>query len=496
MLIHAGLAAGPGLYNRGLLFTEPAFLFVFLPAALGLYYASPRFLRNTVLAGLSFVFYALGEQAFLPWFILSIGLNYLAALAIDRSSREDRRRLYLAVGITSDLLLLSIFKYAGFFVSELQPLLAWLGFRAVPIPQLVLPLGISFFTFHKISYKVDVYRRVCAAKSSPVDLALYLLLFPQLIAGPIVRFKEMVGDLEGRRESIAHFFAGIQRFAIGFSKKMLLANPLGRTVDRIFADNASVAMASLPPETAWLGIVCYAGQIYFDFSGYSDMAIGLARMFGFVFPENFNYPYVARSVTEFWRRWHMSLSRWFRDYLYVPLGGNRISPARTHLNLCIVSLLCGLWHGAAGRFIVWGAWHGALLAVERAGLGATLDRLPRWLGHIYTLLAVLVAWVFFRAESLGDGLRYLQAMFLLGHPDPAFRVGIYWGEMFAPVLFLAVLLSIPVRPWLAAKFESHPAGYPALAWQGAYSLVLVSGFALSLALVASNAYNPFIYFRF
>ena len=290
------------MYNRGLLFTEPAFLFVFLPVALGLYYISPRVLRNAVLAFLSLFFYSLGEQAFLPWFALSIGVNYFIGIAIDQSKVEARRRLYLRVGIASDLLLLLIFKYSGFFVSEAQPVLSWIGFPAVHAPELALPLGISFFTFHKISYKMDVYRRVCAAKSSPIDLALYLLLFPQLIAGPIVRFKEMAGDLVRRRESVSHFMAGIQKFAIGFSKKMLIANPLGRTVDRIFADSAATATAALPPETAWLGIVCYAGQIYFDFSGYSDMAIGLARMFGFVFPENFNYPYVARSMTEFWRR--------------------------------------------------------------------------------------------------------------------------------------------------------------------------------------------------
>ena len=482
------------MYNRGLLFTEPAFLFVFLPVALGLYYISPRVLRNAVLAFLSLFFYSLGEQAFLPWFALSIGVNYFIGIAIDQSKVEARRRLYLRVGIASDLLLLLIFKYSGFFVSEAQPVLSWIGFPAVHAPELALPLGISFFTFHKISYKMDVYRRVCAAKSSPIDLALYLLLFPQLIAGPIVRFKEMAGDLVRRRESVSHFMAGIQKFAIGFSKKMLIANPLGRTVDRIFADSAATATAALPPETAWLGIVCYAGQIYFDFSGYSDMAIGLARMFGFVFPENFNYPYVARSMTEFRRRWHMSLSRWFRDYLYVPLGGNRISPARTYLNLGIVFLLCGFWHGAASRFIVWGALHGALLALERAGLGAALARWPRVFGHCYTLLAVLVTWVFFRANSLAEGMRYLQAMFAQGSLDRStFGASIYWSEMFTPVIFFAILFSMPIRPWLVTTYSRE---YPVLAWQGAYALVLTSSFALSLALVASNAYNPFIYFRF
>ena len=451
-----------------------------------IYHACPKQFRNAILALLSFIFYSLGEQAFLPWFVLSITINFFIGIAIDRSRIAARRRAYLAVGVASDLGLLVVFKYAGFLISAISP--TW------KVPELALPLGISFFTFHKISYKVDVYRRDCAAKSSPVDLALYLLFFPQLIAGPIVRFKEMAHDLVARVESAALFQAGIRRFAIGLSKKMLIANPLGQVVGRIFYDHGTQPGA-LPPETAWLGILCYTGQIYFDFSGYSDMAIGMARMFGFVFPENFDHPYISRSVTEFWQRWHMSLSRWFRDYVYIPLGGNRLSPARTYLNLCIVFLLCGLWHGAAGRFLAWGAMHGMLLALERAGVGGALVRLPRPIGHGYTLLAVMVTWVFFRADSFASGVLYLQSMFLLhGPPDRGtFGWGSYWSNPLGLLIGAAILFSIPVHGWLVSRPGMV---YRSWASQGAYAALLSAGFVMSLALVAGNSYNPFIYFRF
>ena len=469
-------------------FTEPAFLFYFLPGTLALYHLLPERFRNPLLTLASLLFYAAGEWRFVGWLLASTAATYLVARGIDAWRGSRAASWVLVAGIVTDLLLLGYFKYWGFGVRTLTRL----GLFHGSLPDIVLPLGISFFTFHKLSYKVDVYRGTAEVRRNPLDLLLYILFFPQLIAGPIVRYHDIAGELLSRRLGVEGFASGVRRFGIGLGKKMLVANTVAVVADQMFA----VEPARLGAAAAWLGVVCYAVQIYFDFSGYSDMAIGLARMFGFHFLENFDHPYVSRSVTEFWRRWHLSLSRWFRDYLYLPLGGSRISPARTYLNLSVVFLLCGLWHGASWTFVVWGAFHGALLIAERAGWGRVLARLPRAVQHAQTLLWVLVGWVFFRAHSVQQGVSYLRAMLGLGAASDAAQVlaSITPGVVLA--LTAGLIGSTPVMAqvrerWAAA--EGAPAG-AALAW--GRDLAVVGLLLLSTMQVASGTYNPFIYFRF
>jgi alginate O-acetyltransferase complex protein AlgI len=359
----------------------------------------------------------------------------------------------------------------------------------------VLPIGISFFTYHAISDVVDVYRRDASAQKRPVEAALYLLVFPQLIAGPIVRYRQIAAQLTARVTTLDDFAAGVRRFIVGLGKKMLIANTLAAPADQIFglpADQITTAHA-------WLAVTCYTLQIYFDFSGYSDMAIGLGRMFGFRFPENFNYPYIASSVQDFWRRWHMSLSAWFRDYVYIPLGGNRASTGRVYFNLVLVFFLCGLWHGANWTFVVWGLFHGAFLVFERLGLLDALARLPALLRHAYVLLVVMVAWVFFRADSIGGAATMLQALVGFGGAAPSPYTPIwYLTPQVALALAAGIAGSGPLLPWLAGLRERATTEAPraAFAWETASTLALMAVFAGAIIQLAAGTYNPFIYFRF
>jgi alginate O-acetyltransferase complex protein AlgI len=467
-----------------MLFTEPAFLFAFLPVLLGLYVITPRALRNVLLTVASLLFYTLGELRFLPFMIGSIALNYGVALWIESTRTSRRGGAVLVVGIASDLALLLVFKYAGWLAENLNSVLASMGFDEIHVPHLLLPLGISFFTFHKISYKVDVYRGISSAQRNPITLALYILFFPQLIAGPIIRYHDVADQLDGRRVTLDGFAEGVRRFMIGMAKKVIIANSVAVTADAIF---------SLPHEQvgfgiAWLGVLAYTLQIYFDFSGYSDMAIGLGLMFGFRFLENFDHPYASRSITEFWRRWHISLSRWFRDYLYVPLGGNRHGKARTYRNLMVVFFLCGLWHGASWAFVAWGLFHGLFLVLERVRFGASLALLPRVVAHGYTLIIVMVGWVFFRAETFGQALAFLRAMIGLSHTSVA-TCADYLDAWTALALIAGCIFSMPVRTWLRERWElSRIEPLPTLA--------MFATFFLCLVLVAAGTYNPFLYFRF
>ena len=342
-----------------MLFTEPTFLFLFLPVLLALYFITRSrehgAYGNWLLLVASVVFYATGGGSF-TWLMLgSIAFNYWMAILVSRNQR------WLPFAIAVNLTVLGVFKYANFFADNINALLRMAGGQPIAVPRVLLPIGISFFTFHAISYVVDVHRRDATAQKSPVHAALYLLLFPQLIAGPIIRYRDIADQLARRLVTVDDFGYGVRRFIIGLAKKVLVANVVAGPADRIFA----MPVAELSAGHAWLGLTCYTLQIYFDFSGYSDMAIGLGRMFGFRFPENFRWPYIADSVQEFWRRWHISLSTWFRDYLYIPLGGNRVSPARRYVNLVTVFFLCGLWHGASWNFVIWGLWHGTFLVIER-----------------------------------------------------------------------------------------------------------------------------------
>jgi alginate O-acetyltransferase complex protein AlgI len=402
---------------------------------------------------------------------------------------------------------LGVFKYADFFADNVNALLLILGVRPVVVPRVLLPIGISFFTFHAISYVVDVHRRDATAQKSPVHAALYLLLFPQLIAGPIIRYRDIADQLARRIVTLDDFAYGVRRFVIGLAKKVLIANIVAGPADKIFA----MPIRELSTGHAWLGLICYTFQIYFDFSGYSDMAIGLGRMFGFRFPENFRWPYIAASVQEFWRRWHISLSTWFRDYLYIPLGGNRVSAARRYLNLVTVFFLCGLWHGASWNFVIWGLWHGTFLVIERVYSQSRrqlpeypITRLadsgvlswPVW-PHVYTMLVVMVGWVFFRAETLTGSIAFLQAMAGATIPLPT-PYTVWW--YLTPELWLALVAGmIGSTPWVpAVAARIARAERPGAAWRLELlgTATLMALLVASIISVAARTYNPFIYFRF
>jgi len=487
------------------LFTEPTFLFLFLPILLALYFIKGSREHGTygnwLLLIASVVFYAKGGGAF-TWLMLgSIAFNYWMAIAVHRAQGTPAAGRRLALAIAVNLAVLGVFKYANFFADNVNALLLALSVRPVVVPRVLLPIGISFFTFHAISYVVDVHRRDATAQKSPVHAALYLLLFPQLIAGPIIRYRDLADQLARRVVTLDDFAVGVQRFIIGLSKKVLIANVVAGPADQIFG----MPLAELSPAHAWLGIVCYTLQIYFDFSGYSDMAIGLGRMFGFRFPENFRWPYVADSVQAFWRRWHISLSTWFRDYLYIPLGGNRVSVTRRYVNLVIVFFLCGLWHGASWNFVIWGLWHGSFLVLERvtsartpgSGDGSGARARPIW-PHVYTLAVVMIGWVFFRADTLPGAIAFLKAM--AGATTAAPTAYTVWWYL-TPELWLALAAgAIGSTPWVPALAGwlagRRPEGGPGWGVALVGSATLAALLLASIMNVAARTYNPFIYFRF
>ena len=490
-----------------MVFTSPAFLFVFLPLVLLLCAILPRRLRNGALLSASLAFYAWGEKFFAGVMLASVLVNWLLGLALQRSRNPRERHWLVALAVTVNIGLLAFCKYEGFLAENANLLLAGLGLPRLPVEPMHLPLGISFFTFHALSYVIDVYRGVARAQRNPVDFALYIAFFPQLIAGPIVRYHDIEHQLSSRRVTLDGFTMGCERLLAGLAKKMIVANPLGATADSIFV----VPVDQLGAPAAWLGILCYTAQIYFDFSGYSDMAIGLARMFGFSFLENFNYPYTARSVQDFWRRWHISLSNWFREYLYVPLGGNRGSVTRTYGNLIFVFFVCGLWHGANWTFVIWGLIHGAFLALERTAFGRAVARLPGWAQHGYVLAVVMVAWVFFRAANVNQAVGYLSAMLGLAAEPGHWPARLFFDRQTALLLVAAAIGATPLLSRLTSDWKARacqrqgriepPVDAVAMTTDGARLLtlrfaVLISGFVLAIAAAAAGTYNPFIYFRF
>jgi alginate O-acetyltransferase complex protein AlgI len=485
------------------LFTEPIFLFLFLPVLLALYFLPPALrlprakrlrpasIRNWILLVASVMFYAKGGGSF-TWLMLgSIAFNYWIAIAIDRRRETAKGLLMFAVAV--NLAVLGVFKYANFFADNVNALYLILRLTPVAVPRVLLPIGISFFTFHAISYVVDVYRGDAVAQKSPVHAALYLLLFPQLIAGPIIRYRDIADQLARRVVGLDGFAYGVRRFVIGLAKKVLVANIVAGPADRIFGTPADRLTAAV----AWLGVVCYTLQIYFDFSGYSDMAIGLGRMFGFRFPENFRWPYIAETVQEFWRRWHISLSTWFRDYLYVPLGGSRVTPGRMYVNLVTVFFLCGLWHGAKWNFVVWGLFHGTFLVVERLGLADAIGRLPAPVRHGYLLVIVMIGWVFFRADTLTGAIAFLKAMAGLGPAVPtAFTIRWYVTPDVAIALVTGTIGSLPIVPALARWVDEARRPGLGRGFAAASTATLLVLLVASIMHVAARAYNPFIYFRF
>jgi alginate O-acetyltransferase complex protein AlgI len=487
-----------------MIFASSLFLFLFLPITLAGYFLIGEKhlnLRNIFLLLMSLLFYAWGEPVYVLLMIGSISMNYIAGVLLHLQRKQNTKLFtenrILVVCIVINLGLLFYFKYANFFISNLNLLLQNMAIQPIAYSAISLPLGISFFTFHAMSYVIDVYRQETEVQLNPINCGLYLTLFPQLIAGPIVRYHDIANQIVARTVTRAQFSSGIQRFIFGLAKKTILANPLGAVADKIFA----APIGEVTTGMAWLGIVCYTLQIYFDFSGYSDMAIGLARMFGFEFLENFNYPYISKSIREFWRRWHISLSNWLRNYLYIPLGGNRGSSLRTYLNLWIVFLLCGLWHGASWNFVIWGALHGACLVIERIGWHQYLERLWFPLQHLYTLLIVMIGWVFFRTDSFSHAMQYLASTIGLTQADGIqYYTLLYFDLKTLVTLIAGCIFATPIAGWIAQHLR-HRIGSPRFRRlqpvfdAGHYSL-LVSLFLISVGSLAAGTYNPFIYYRF
>jgi alginate O-acetyltransferase complex protein AlgI len=479
-----------------MVFSSVFFLFVFFPIALAVYYVIPTIrAKNLWLLFASLWFYSWGELRYLPLLLASIGMNYAFGLLVARSAQASAaRKVWVAAAVAANLALLVYFKYWCFILTNAAVVLKAVGHKTT-IPSIALPLGISFFTFHALSYILDVARGHVQVQKSPLRLALYISLFPQLVAGPIVRYGHVAHELAERKHNLDDFAYGVYRFVLGLAKKVLIANVVGAVADQCF---------KLPPNTltsmhACLGVICYTLQIYFDFSGYSDMAIGLGRMFGFHFRENFDLPYLATSITDFWKRWHISLTSWFRDYLYVPLTGNQfwVPPWRSYSAMFIVFLLCGFWHGASWTFVLWGTLHGTMLIAERAFLLKFLQRLPRSVQNLYALALVMSGWVLFRSDSFSGAAAYFHALFHLkdwgafhwSTLSPvinaegwlALVAGLLAAGRLRGVLFSRFLFRESQGIWVAS-----PAGVLTV-----LSLLLVTAMKL-----ANSSFNPFIYYRF
>jgi alginate O-acetyltransferase complex protein AlgI len=482
-----------------MLFSSPLFLFLFLPIVLALAFLPGLKLRNTILLFASIVFYAWGEVVFVLLMLGSAVLNYFLGRWVDAETQPSRRKWAVAVAVILNIGMLAYFKYANFAIDNLNPLLAHFHVAPIHINPVRLPIGISFFTFHALSYVIDIYRRKQAAAKDPRDTALYIFFFPQLIAGPILRWSAIAPQLAHRIVTREGFVDGIHRFVGGLAKKMLIANAVALPADKIFALPAN----ELTPAIAWMGAICYTVQIYFDFSAYSDMAVGLGKMFGFTFLENFNFPYIAESLRDFWRRWHISLSSWFRDYLYIPLGGNRCPAWRNHLNLVIVFFLCGLWHGASWTFAVWGLFHGCFLVLERTPFGTLIDKSPRPLRHVYTLLAVIVGWVLFRADTFAQAITFLTSMCGISSAASHQTIARFLDRQVLLALIFGVIFSMPIWAWISGKARQLHARVPEPLQPAALTagmtlrlLLVVAALLMSAAWMAGGTYNPFIYFRF
>lgn len=465
-----------------MVFSGIPFLYYFLPAVMLVYWLVPRGWKNTVCLAASLFFYAWGELSYLPLMLGSIAANYLFGRLV---SRGEHKKAWLVVSIVFNLALLGVFKYADFAVRSLGLLL-----RAdLPVPNIALPLGISFFTFQAMSYVVDVYRGDAPAQKNILKVALYISAFPQLVAGPIVRYTTVMEQIERREITVKKVGQGLLRFSVGLAKKVLVANSLAVMADAAFDGTLTPAL------TAWLGLFAYTLQIYFDFSGYSDMAIGLGRMLGFDFLENFDYPYVSKSITEFWRRWHISLGSFFRDYVYIPLGGSRRGLPIQIRNILIVWALTGLWHGAGWTFLLWGVYYGALLTVEKCVGRERLERIPSAIRHVLTMLLVMVGWVFFRADGFSGVTSYFVAM--LGANGFANSMAIVYLHDYLPTLIVAAIGATPLVRTVARRIGGcrRLGEETNLGWLLRGAVCWLS-LAVCTIMLVNSTYNPFIYFRF
>jgi len=465
-----------------MIFSTPVFLFFYLPIVLLIYYAVPLRARNLVLLVVSLIFYAWGEPVYVLIMLLSIMIDYVHGMLIARHKRNNALKKAKAAVVSSvifNLALLFFFKYWDFIAVSLSSI----GLTFMPVLGLELPIGISFFTFQTMSYSIDVYREDTKAQKNLVTFGSYVTMFPQLIAGPIIKYKEVASQLEKRTYKVERFAFGVNRFIIGLCKKVLLANNFGLLWKTYEAMNGELTVMG-----AWLGILAFSLQLYFDFSGYSDMAIGLGRMLGFEFPENFRYPYTARTVSDFWRRWHISLTTWFRDYLYIPLGGNRNGKANTIRNLLLVWLATGIWHGASWNFLLWGFYYFLLIVLEREVINKVIKKMPAFLGHIYTVFLVLIGWTLFAVEDFQTMGSYLKSMFGFG-TGVLNDVFLYNIRNYAVLFIIGIFAATPAGMKL---WERIPSKVRFLAGP----VLMFTGFLLSVAYLIDGSYNPFIYFRF
>ncbi len=477
-----------------MLFNSPVFLFIFLPVVLLFVFIKNLKLQNSLLVFFSLLFYAWGGVSYTLVLLISIIINYIAGLLIDTNVENNKKKFWLILAIILNLGLLGYFKYINFFVDNLNLLFSNNGWHHLKNSKISLPIGISFYTFHGISYVVDIYRQKAKAQKNILNLGLYFMFFPQLIAGPIVRYHNIEKQLFIRQINLLKIYSGVERFVYGLAKKTLIANTFALIADEVF----KMSIDKIDFYFAWLGAISYTIQIYFDFSGYSDMAIGLALIFGFTFPENFNLPYISQSIKEFWQRWHISLSTWFKDYLYIPLGGNQKSTSRTYLNLLIVFLCTGFWHGASFNFIIWGIFHGLFIVLERIGI---VERIFPFkiLKHIYTMLIVIIAWVFFRTENLPQAFTFIISMFGNGKVTPnIFPIFQYLNlEVFLVGIMALILmfgLHISFSNFLEKKWGTN-----FLFKKSKFvvnSICLLGLFFLSLIYIGASTYNSFIYYRF
>lgn len=466
-----------------MVFSSVLFLFIYLPLTLAVYYLTPLKFRNLLLLVVNLIFYGWGEPVYIVIMVASIFIDYYHGKKVAKYLDTDKKRAkrHVIMSIILNLGILGFFKYYDFFVLNLQAL----GLQALQPINVALPIGISFYTFQTMSYTIDIYRGEAQAQTKIVPFGTYVTLFPQLIAGPIVRYKDLAEQLVHRRESVDLFHEGIERFMVGLGKKVLIANGVGLLWDTVNA----TPIANLTTLAAWLGVIAFALQIYFDFSGYSDMAIGLGKMLGFTFLENFNYPYVADSITEFWRRWHISLSTWFKEYVYIPLGGNRLGIKRQIINLLIVWSLTGFWHGASWNFLLWGFYFGVILILEKLFVLKWLHHAPKAIRHVYALFFILIGWTLFANESLTRLYDYLGVMFMMKGNGVIDAQSLYWLANFAGLLVVGIIASTPYPNRLWHKWMHGKAQY--LKPFFIFLLLLIC-----TAYIVDASYNPFLYFRF
>ncbi len=472
-----------------MVFSSLSFLFAFLPIVIFIYFIAPKSLRNLVLFLMSLIFYAWGEPIYIVIMLFSTIVDYTHGLLISWLKKKGdikKAKLVLLSAMVINLSLLVFFKYSYFIVSNIN----WIFSVDIPLLKLALPIGISFYTFQTMSYTIDVYRGEAKAQKNIISFGAYVALFPQLIAGPIVQYKTIADQLNHRKENIEDFSYGVQRFMIGLFKKVLLANNIGYLWNQINI----MDVTTIPTLTAWIGIVAFAFQIYFDFSGYSDMAIGLGHMFGFSFLENFNYPYMSKSITEFWRRWHISLGTWFKEYVYIPLGGNKKGFKKQVINILVVWLLTGIWHGASWNFVIWGLYFGGLLIIEKFVLLKWLKKLPAFISHIYTLLLVLFSWVIFAFEDLSKVIHYFKAMFGLSGTGFINSESIYLLYTNFLLLIILIIASTDLPKKLAQKWLIKIEGHT-FAIQCVKNIIFIVIFILSVSYIVDASFNPFLYFR-